>query len=125
MARKAKDTGRSMRLKPLSPQERRIIHVVLQDDDEIRTFSLGNSVHRRIVIVPKGASYDERDDDSDDGADRVGVGGGGDDDVEEGGSQFELEGEEEKKALHTRPCRNNQTNHCCCHSTIQQVPCWQ
>jgi spoIIIJ-associated protein len=55
LARRAKETGREMRVKPLSPQERRIIHLALQDDPDVRTFSLGNSVLRSVVISPKGA----------------------------------------------------------------------
>jgi spoIIIJ-associated protein len=53
MAQKAKDTGRDMRVKPLSPQERRIIHMALQNDTEIRTFSLGSSLFRTVIISPK------------------------------------------------------------------------
>lgn len=55
LAEKAKGTGRNMRLKPMSPQERRIIHVTLQDDEEVRTFSLGESLYRSVVISPKNA----------------------------------------------------------------------
>lgn len=72
LARKAKSTGRSVRVKPLSPQERRIIHLTLEDDEEIRTFSLGNTLHRRVVIAPRGASdedYIDSDDDIDGGYD--------------------------------------------------------
>ncbi len=54
-ARRAKDDRRNMRLKPLSPQERRIIHVTLQDDPDVRTFSLGESLYRSVVISPKDA----------------------------------------------------------------------
>ncbi len=53
MAEKAKQTGRDMRLKPMSPQERRIVHLTLRDDEEVRTFSLGESLYRTIVISPK------------------------------------------------------------------------
>jgi len=56
LAEKAKGTGRNMRLKPMSPQERRIIHVTLQGDEEVRTFSLGESLYRSVVISPKNAS---------------------------------------------------------------------
>ncbi len=53
LAQRAKRTGREMRVKPLNPQERRIIHVALQDDPDVRTFSLGNSLLRTVVISPK------------------------------------------------------------------------
>lgn len=58
LAEKAKSTGRNMRLKPMSPQERRIVHVTLQDDADVRTFSLGESLYRSVVISPKNASPD-------------------------------------------------------------------
>ncbi len=52
MAKRAKESRRNMRLKPMSPQERRIIHVTLQDDKEVRTYSLGDSLYRSVVISP-------------------------------------------------------------------------
>ena len=53
LAERAKETGRDVRVKPLSPPERRIIHLTLQDDPDVRTFSLGTSSIRTVVISPK------------------------------------------------------------------------
>lgn len=64
MAEKVKSTGRSLRVKPLDPQERRIVHLALEGDDAVRTFSLGNSLHRRVVIAP---TEEDQPEDSDNG----------------------------------------------------------
>ena len=58
LARRAKESGREMRVKPLNPQERRIVHVCLQDDPDVRTFSLGDSLMRTVVISPKNGNDD-------------------------------------------------------------------
>lgn len=53
MANKALKIKRKVVLEPMSPQERRIIHLALQDDNRITTFSEGEEPYRRIVILPK------------------------------------------------------------------------
>ena len=51
-AKKAISQGRSVKLRPMTPYERRIIHVALRDDDRVDTASEGEGVGRHVVIVP-------------------------------------------------------------------------
>ena len=53
LAQRAKETGKRIRIKPMSPQERRIIHVALQNDPDVRTFSVGEAGSRCVIIAPK------------------------------------------------------------------------
>lgn len=63
LAQRAKETGKRVRLKPLDPQERRIIHMALQDDPDVETYSVGNASVRSVIIQPKGmAKTDESED---------------------------------------------------------------
>jgi spoIIIJ-associated protein len=52
MARRAKETGKEIILEPMNPYERRIIHMALKDIKDVRTYSLGNGLFRRVVISP-------------------------------------------------------------------------
>jgi len=45
-------TGRSIELEPMSPKERRIIHISLASQDGIHTESSGDGRDRRVVIKP-------------------------------------------------------------------------
>lgn len=53
MAEKAISTKKQVRLEPMNPYERRIIHSTLQNYKEIQTFSEGNDPYRRVVIQVK------------------------------------------------------------------------
>ena len=53
MARKVMMQRRSIKLEPMNPYERRVIHYALQDDNKINTFSEGEEPNRRIVISAK------------------------------------------------------------------------
>ncbi|HOV43249.1 RNA-binding cell elongation regulator Jag/EloR [Syntrophothermus lipocalidus] len=50
---KVKRTRKSIVMRPMSPQERRIVHTVLQNDPSIVTFSQGEEPNRKVVISLK------------------------------------------------------------------------
>ena len=51
-ANKASSQGRSVKLRPMTPYERRIIHVALRDDKRVETASEGEGSARHVVVVP-------------------------------------------------------------------------
>lgn len=53
LADKAKRTGEKVELEPMDPGERRIIHLALQDDPDIRTDSEGEGSARHVIIMAK------------------------------------------------------------------------
>lgn len=53
MAEKTKYSKRPVKLEPMNPYERRIIHSSLQNTEGIVTYSEGNEPYRRIVIQSK------------------------------------------------------------------------
>jgi len=52
MANKVIDRGRPMTLEPMPPNERRIIHITLRDDDRVYTESFGDGRQRKVRIYP-------------------------------------------------------------------------
>jgi spoIIIJ-associated protein len=61
-AAEAKDSGRKVRLEPLSPYERRIVHILLKELGGIRTYSIGRGYLKRITIEPDEIGHDETED---------------------------------------------------------------
>jgi len=53
MAQKAKYSKRPIKLEPMNPYERRIIHSALQNTDKVTTYSEGEEPYRRVVIEVK------------------------------------------------------------------------
>lgn len=47
-------TGRAVPLAPMSPRERRIVHLALEDTPGVRTHSTGEGADRRLVVAPVG-----------------------------------------------------------------------
>jgi spoIIIJ-associated protein len=56
LAERAKQKGRSVTLNPLSPRDRRIVHLTLQSDASLTTRSQGTGYYRKLVIIPHQAS---------------------------------------------------------------------
>ncbi|MGE5454425.1 MAG: RNA-binding cell elongation regulator Jag/EloR [Methylocystaceae bacterium] len=50
MADKVKKSRKSVAMRPMSPQERRIVHTVLQNDPQVVTYSQGEEPNRKVII---------------------------------------------------------------------------
>jgi len=53
LAEKAADLGRTQSTKPLSSYHRRVVHLALQEHEEVFTRSKGDGPMKRVLIVPK------------------------------------------------------------------------
>ena len=52
-AKKAKSSGRQVVLQPMSPRDRRIVHITLKDFHGVSTKSVGEGSWKKVIIVPK------------------------------------------------------------------------
>jgi spoIIIJ-associated protein len=53
-ADKVKRTGEPFRFNPMNSRERRVIHLSLRNDGEVRSESLGSGMFRQVVVYPAG-----------------------------------------------------------------------
>lgn len=53
LAEKARQTGKPMVINRISAQDRRLVHLTLRDNREVRTQSVGNGDLRKLLIMPK------------------------------------------------------------------------
>jgi spoIIIJ-associated protein len=53
VAQQVKASKSSFKLEPMSPFERRIVHVTLANDPDVMTESVGEGEGRKVVIIPK------------------------------------------------------------------------
>jgi len=53
LADKAKRMGRPVTISPMSAHDRRIIHLALQEDKALHTWSTGTGLYRKIIISPE------------------------------------------------------------------------
>jgi spoIIIJ-associated protein len=60
LGERAKRRRKPVTLSPLSPRDRRVVHLALQDDPLVTTRSSGRGYFRRLSIVPEGGPQRER-----------------------------------------------------------------
>lgn len=54
LAQEVKDTGKTRTISAINPAERRIVHMALQDDKDIRSRSIGEGLFKKVLIYPPG-----------------------------------------------------------------------
>lgn len=59
LAQRAKFSGESQVLPPMSSFERRVIHLALAEDPEVETVSEGEEPERRVVVKPAGGGSEK------------------------------------------------------------------
>lgn len=52
-ARRAASQHRNIKLRPMTPYERRIVHLALRDRDDVETASEGEGSARHVVVIPR------------------------------------------------------------------------
>jgi spoIIIJ-associated protein len=62
MGEQAKKKRKAITLNPMSPRDRRIVHLILQEDKALVTKSSGKGYFRKLIIIPAGMSKRRRDD---------------------------------------------------------------
>ena len=55
-ANKVRETKQEVVLDPMPPRDRRIVHLALQSDERVRTYSRGEGMMRYIVVAPHEVS---------------------------------------------------------------------
>jgi spoIIIJ-associated protein len=59
---KAKKSGKPVTLNPMNPHDRRIVHLALQEDKELKTMSRGEGLYKKVVIYPAKKKEGQEDD---------------------------------------------------------------
>ena len=53
VAERVISSGRTIALEPMSPAERRVVHLTLANNPKVRTESVGSGTSRKVTIIPK------------------------------------------------------------------------
>lgn len=59
-AERVRRSGKEMTMDPLQSRERRIVHLALQNDPDVRTYTVGNGPVRNVVVAPREKSKEDR-----------------------------------------------------------------
>jgi spoIIIJ-associated protein len=54
LGERARRRGKTVTLNPMSPRDRRVVHLALQDDPSLTTRSSGRGYYRKLLIIPGG-----------------------------------------------------------------------
>ncbi len=54
LARKVKESGKEMITDPLYSPDRRVVHLALTGDPQIRTYTVGDGLYKSVVVAPSG-----------------------------------------------------------------------
>lgn len=60
LGERAKRRRKTITLSPMSPRDRRVIHLTLQEDPLVTTKSMGRGYFRQVTIVPEGGARREK-----------------------------------------------------------------
>lgn len=60
LAERARRRGKTVTLNPMSPRDRRIVHLALQNEPALTTRSAGKGYFRKLLIIPEGERGGER-----------------------------------------------------------------
>lgn len=55
LAKKVREEGKTQAIPALNPSERRVVHMVLQDDNSIRSRSVGGGLFKKVLIYKPGS----------------------------------------------------------------------
>ena len=58
---KVRRSGKSVTLNPMNPYDRRIVHMALQGDKDLKTVSRGEGLYKKVVISPAKKSRGQED----------------------------------------------------------------
>jgi spoIIIJ-associated protein len=58
---KVKKTGKPITLNPMNPHDRRVVHLALQGDADLKTLSRGEGLYKKVVVYPVKKKEDPED----------------------------------------------------------------